>query len=178
MIQEKTISSQTIFEGRAVSLKIDTVQMPDGRTTTREIVDHAPCVAIVAIDNDDKILLVKQYRKPANQELLEIPAGGIEPGESPEDAVKRELAEETGYQPNRVIKLGGFYSAPGFCTEYLYLFLATDLVPYRLDAEDTESIELVRIPMDEAIALVMSNTICDSKSIAGLLTYQEYRKKH
>lgn len=177
MTREKTISSRTIFEGRAVSLKVETVQMPDGRTTTREVVEHSPVVAIVAVDAEDNLLLVRQYRNPVNKELLEIPAGGIDPGEEPEDAVKREMSEETGYLPRRVEKLGGFYSAPGFCTEYLYLFLATDLVPNRLVAEDTESISLERVPASEVIDLIMSNTICDAKSIAGLLTYLEYSKR-
>jgi len=178
MNREKVLSSKNIFEGRAVNLRIETVQMPDGRVTTREIVEHTPCVAIVAVDADDNILLVKQYRDAVDKELLEVPAGGIEPGEDPENAVKREMSEETGYLPQKVDRLGGFYSAPGFCTEYLYLFLATDLIPHRLVAEDTGSISLVRVPISEVLELIMSNTICDAKSIAGLLTYLEYRKVH
>jgi ADP-ribose pyrophosphatase len=159
-------------------LRVETVQMPDGRTTTREIVEHRPCVAIVPVDADGNILLVRQYRSAVDKELLEIPAGGIDPGEDPVTAVRREMSEETGYLPQKVEGLGGFYSAPGFCTEYLYLFLATDLIPNRLYAEDTEGISLVRVPVSEVISLIMSNTICDAKSIAGLLTHLEYRKKH
>lgn len=177
MTQEKTLSSQTAFAGRAVTLRIETIRMPDGRQTTREIVEHSPCVAIIAVDAAENILLVRQYRRPAEKELLEIPAGGIDPGEDLETAVKREMAEETGFMPQKVVRLGGFYSAPGFCTEYLYLYLATDLVPHRLHAEDTESISLVKVTLSEAIDLIMSNTICDSKSIAGLLTYREYLRR-
>ncbi|MGD9115848.1 MAG: NUDIX hydrolase [Dehalococcoidia bacterium] len=173
---EETLSSREIFAGRAIKLRVDTVKLPGGRETTREIVEHEECVAIVAIDNSDKVLLVKQFRKPVEQELLEIPAGGIDPGESPEDAVVREMREETGFLPREVKKLGGFYSAPGFCTEYLHLYLARDLELKPLQAEDTESITLVRVTPDEIPGLIGSGAICDAKSIAGLLAYLEYRK--
>ena len=173
---EKTLSSQLIYDGLAVKLRVDTVQMANGRETTREIVEHSDCIAIVAIDADDNILLVKQFRKPVEKELLEIPAGGIDPGEDPETAVRRELREETGYLPQRVERLGGFYSAPGYCSEYLYLYLATDLVPSQLFAEDTEEISLVRVPITQIPGLVTSGRLSDAKSIAGLLTYLEYQK--
>ena len=173
---EKTLSSQLIFDGRAVKLRVDTVQMADGRQTTREIVDHSDCIAVVAIDADNNALLVKQFRKPVEKELLEIPAGGINPGEDPEAAVRRELREETGYLPQKLERLGGFYSAPGYCSEYLHLYLATDLIPSQLFAEDTEEISLVRVPMAQILSLIASGSICDAKSIAGLLTYLEYRK--
>jgi len=178
LTEEKTLSSRTIFEGRAVKLRIDTVKTADGRESTREIVEHSNCIAVIAIDEDDKILLERQYRKAIEKELLEIPAGGIDPGEDAEEAVRREMQEETGYLPEKVEKLGGFYSAPGFCTEYLYLYLATDLVPSRLYAEDTGSITLMRAPLAEIPGLITSGSICDAKSIAGLLTYLEYRKTH
>ena len=173
---EKTLSSQLIYDGRAVKLRVDTVQTDSGRKTTREIVEHDDCVAIVAVDAADNVLLVSQFRKPVEKELLEIPAGGIDPGEEPEATVRRELREETGYLPKKVECLGGFYSAPGYCTEYLYLYLASDLTPSRLVAEDTESIELVRVPVSQIPALISSGSICDAKSIAGLLAYLEYQK--
>ena len=176
MVEEETLSSQLIYEGRAVKLRVDTVQMPGGRKTTREIIEHSDCVAIIAIDADDNILLVRQFRKPVEKELLEIPAGGIDPGEDPETTVSRELSEETGYQPQRLEKLGGFYSAPGYCSEYLYLYLATDLVPHQLYAEDTENITLVRVPISQIHSLITSGSICDAKSIAGLLAFLEYQK--
>lgn len=110
MAEEKTLSSQLIFSGRAVRLRVDTVQMPSGRQTTREVVEHSDCVGIVAIDDDDDVLLVKQYRQAIDKELLEIPAGGIDPGEDAEAAVRREMREETGFLPRRVARLGGFYS--------------------------------------------------------------------
>ncbi|GAI27811.1 unnamed protein product, partial [marine sediment metagenome] len=135
MAKEKTLSSQLVYEGRAVKLRVDTVKMPSGRETTREIVEHSDCVAIIAIDASDNVLLVNQFRKPVEKELLEIPAGGIEPDEDPVAAVCREMQEETGYLPGKVERLGGFYSSPGYCTEYLHLYLATDLTPDQLCAE-------------------------------------------
>jgi ADP-ribose pyrophosphatase len=132
----------------------------------------------VAIDDDDNVLLVNQYRQAIGKELLEIPAGGIDPGEDAETAVRREMREETGFLPRRVERLGGFYSSPGFCTEYLHLYLATDFVSSPLYAEDTEIIKLVRVSTSQILELISSGRICDAKSIAGLLTYLNYRKSH
>jgi ADP-ribose pyrophosphatase len=174
-LAEKTLSSRRIYEGRAVNLRVDTVEVAGGRQTTREIIEHEDVVAVVAVDDKDNVLLVRQFRKPVEKELLEIPAGGIDAGESPEDAVRREMREETGFLPQKVIKLGGFYSSPGFCTEYLHLYLAADLVHSPLKAEDTEAISLVPKPLEEVPALIASGAIVDAKSIAGLLLYLERR---
>lgn len=176
MSGEEILFSRTVFDGELIKLRIDTVQTADGRETTREIVEHSEVVAIVAVDNNDNTLLVRQFRLPAGKELLEIPAGGIDEGETPEEAVRREMQEETGYLPRKVEKLGGFYSAPGFCTEYLHLYLAADLVPGKLHAEDTDEITLERVPLSKIPELITSGSICDAKSIAGLLTCLEYRK--
>ncbi len=175
---EETLSSQLIYEGRVVRLRVDTVQMANGRETTREIVEHAGCVAIIAIDADDNVLLVNQFRKPVEKELLEVPAGSIDAGEDPETTVRRELREETGYLPRKVERLGGFYSAPGYSSEYLYLYRATDLVLSPLHAEDTDDIRLVRVPINQVSGLIASGSICDAKSIAGLLTFLEYHRAH
>ena len=176
MAEEETLSSRMVYDGRAVKLRVDTVRMPSGRETMREIVEHSDCVAIIAVDDKDNILLVSQFRKSVEKELLEIPAGGIEPGEDPVDCVRRELREEAGFLPRKVERLGGFYSSPGYCTEYLHLYLATDLVPSPLQAEDSESIRLDRVPLAQIPGLIASGSICDAKSIAGLLTFLEYRK--
>ena len=178
MAEEKTLSRRLVYDGRAVRLRIDTVRMLSGRETTREIVEHGDCVAIIAVDDEDNILLVNQFRKPVEKRLLEIPAGGIEPGEEPVDCVRRELREETGFLPQKLERLGGFYSSPGYCTEYLHLYLATDLIPSPLQAEDSESIRLVRVPLGQIPSLITSGEICDAKSIAGLLAFLEYRKQH
>ena len=176
MAVEKTLSSKTIYDGQTVKLRIDTVQMPSGRISAREIVEHRQVVVIVALDADDNVLLVRQFRQPLGKELLEIPAGGIDGEETPEEAVLREMQEETGYLPRKIKRMGGFYSAPGFCTEYMHLFLATDLTPSRLTAEDTEVIRLERLPVSKIPGLVTSDGLHDAKSIAGLLTFLEYRK--
>lgn len=178
MAIEKTLSSQLIYDGRAVKLRVDTVQMPSGRETTREIVEHRDCVAIIAIDADNNVLLVNQFRKAVDKNLLEIPAGGIDTDEDPVAAVHREMQEETGYLPQKVERLGGFYSTPGYCTEYLHLYLATDLTPSQLYAEDTEIIRLVRVPITEIPGLINSGKICDAKSVAGLFIFLEYQKAH
>ncbi len=173
---EETLSSQLIYDGRAMKVRVDSVRLSNGRRTTREIVEHSDCVAVVVIDEKNNVLLVKQFRTAVAKELLEIPAGGIHAGEDPEEAVGRELREEIGYMPEKVQRLGGFYSAPGYCSEYLYLYLATDLVPSRLIAEDTEEIKVVRVPIAEISKLIASGRICDAKSIAGLFTCLEYLK--
>jgi len=173
-----TLSSQLIYDGRAVRLRVDTVATAGGRRTTREIIEHDHCVAIIAVDAGDNVLLVEQFRKPVEHKLLEIPAGGIDPGEDPETAVRREMREETGFAPGTITRLGGFYSSPGYCTEYLHLYLATDLTPDRLHAEDSDKISLVRVPPDQIPDLIASGAICDAKSIAGLFTYLEYRRSH
>lgn len=121
---------------------------------------------------------MKQFRKALEKELLEIPAGGIDAGEDPEAAVMREMQEETGFRPQRLERLGGLYSSPGFCNEYLYLYLATDLIPSQLYAEDTAGIEVVRVPVAQVTDLVTSGRIEDSKTIAGLLFFIEYQKRH
>jgi len=166
-----------IYEGRIVTLRDDTVELPDGRTTNREIVEHADVVAIVAIDENDNVLLVKQYRKPVEKEMLEIPAGGIEAGENPETSAIREMQEETGYLPNTIEQIGGIYVSPGYCNEYLYLYLATDLVPSKLEGDDDENIELIRIPLSEIPQMIASGELCDAKSVAALLTVITNRKK-
>ena len=177
MPEERTIASRVVYDGRAIKVRVDTVETAGGRTTTRDIVEHADCIAVVAVDADDNILLVKQFRKPVEKELLEIPAGGIDAGEDPVTAVQREMREETGYFPQKVERLGGFYSAPGYSSEYLYLYLAGDLIPSQLFAEDTEGIEVVRVPVGEIRELIIQGKIQDAKSVAGLLAFLEYRQK-
>lgn len=166
----QVVSSQRLYEGRAIQLRVDTIRKSSGKETTREVVEHSDCVAILAIDAEDNLLLVRQFRHAVGSDLLEIPAGGIDPGETPDQAVRRELREETGFVPNRVVRLGGFYSSPGYCTEYLHLYLATDLMLSPLVAEDTEEIEVVRVPSKEVRGLVASGRIRDAKSIAGILS--------
>jgi len=176
LLTEERLATKPIYKGHIINVRVDTIRKPDGEVVTRDIVEHGPVIAVVALDADDNLLMVRQYRTPIGKTLLEIPAGGIDPGEDPETAVGREMQEETGYRPNKIKRLGGFYSAPGFCTEYLHLYLATGLTPGRLHAEDTDSIELVRVQPHEIEGLIGSGAICDAKSIAGLLYYLKYRQ--
>lgn len=168
---ERTISTEQIYNGRAVKLRVDTIEKPDGKKTIREIVEHADCVAVVVLDEEDNVVMVRQLREAVGKRLLEIPAGGIDPGEGPVESVRRELQEEIGFLPHKIEKIGGFYSTPGYCTEYLYLYLATELEASRLEAEDTENIEVVKVPLEQIPSLIESGEICDAKSIAGLLQF-------
>ena len=166
---EKLISSKELFKGRAVRLSRVKVRKSSGVMAEREIVDHNDCVAIIPFDQDNNVILVKQFRTPIGKELLEIPAGSIESGEDPEDCVRRELQEETGYLPEIIIPIGGIYAAPGYCTEFLHLYLARNLKESRLIAEDTDEIEIVRVPIAEIPGLIKTGQICDGKSVSGLL---------
>jgi ADP-ribose pyrophosphatase len=168
---EKKLSTQQIYQGRAVNVRVDTVEKASGTKTTREVVEHSDCIAVVALDEQGNLLLVRQFRHAVDRFLLEVPAGGIDPGEEPIDSVRRELQEEIGYFPRKIDSLGGFYATPGYGTEYLRCFVATDLVPARLVAEDTEDIELVRVSPEEIPKLITSGEICDAKSIAALLMF-------
>ncbi len=170
-MSEDTLSSKVIFKGEILNLRIDEIRLSDGSFGTREIVEHGDAVAVVPIDKEGNILLVKQYRRAAGKDLLELPAGGIEPGETPEDTVCREMQEEIGYLPKKITKMGGFYASPGYCVEYLHLYLVTDLVPARLHAEDTDSIEVVPVPLKKITDYIKSGKICDAKSVAGILYY-------
>ena len=166
---ERIIASRRIHEGRIVNLRDDTIERPDGQRSRREVVEHAPVVAIVPIDSAGQVVLVKQYRLPAGQALLEVPAGGIEPGETVEEAAQRELQEETGLRAGRLFRLGGFYVSPGYCDEFIHLLLALDLTPSPIDGDEDERITVVRLPLEEALRLVELEEIKDSKSIIGLL---------
>ena len=169
MSPEVTLSTERLYAGRIVSLRLDTVRLDDGTVTKREIVEHGEAVAIVPIDGAGQVLLVRQYRKPIEQALLEIPAGGVDADEDAATCAGRELQEETGYRAGKLQRLGGFFSSPGFTSEYLHVYLATDLVPSSLSADDDEAIELVRLPVAQALAMIVSGEICDAKTIIGLL---------
>lgn len=169
MSQERTLHTERIYQGRLVGLRVDTVELPSGRKTKREIVEHGGVAAIVAIDSENNVLLVRQYRKPVERVLLEIPAGGMESGEDALVCARRELEEETGFSAERWEELGFFYTSPGFCTEQMHLYLATELRPAKNAADDDENIEVVRVPLTSVPELIASGEVCDAKSIAGLL---------
>ncbi|MDP2719423.1 MAG: NUDIX hydrolase [Dehalococcoidia bacterium] len=168
---ERQVDTREIFRGRGMDLRVDTVITPDGRTTTREVLERAQAVVLIALDEQERILLVKQYRYAVKQFLLELPAGMIEPGETPEDCARRELQEETGFYPLKLEKICNWWVAPGFCSEFMHLFLASDLTPSRLIAEDTDEIEVLPTDIPEAVSLIDSGRIQDGKTIAGILLY-------
>jgi ADP-ribose pyrophosphatase len=174
--QEQVVESRRAYEGRVVSLRVDRVKLPDGRSAVREVVEHALVVAIVALDGRGDVLLVRQYRLPAQQSLLEIPAGCVDSGESPEEAAQRELQEEIGQRASRLERLCSFFVSPGYCDEYMHLYLATGLEPSALAADADESIEVVRLPLDEALRLIERGKICDAKTIVGLWAAARHQK--
>ena len=169
-MEEKLLASKRIYEGRLVNLRQDAVLLSSGRETVREVVEHPNCVAIVAIDSEDNVVMVRQFRKPVEGVLLEIPAGVIEPGEEPQECALRELEEETGYMAGKMERIGGFYSSPGYSTEFLYLFLATDLQKGSTHPDEDEIIEVVSIPWEQIPGLIAKGEVCDAKSIVGLFT--------
>jgi nudix-type nucleoside diphosphatase (YffH/AdpP family) len=151
-----------------VNLRVDTVELAGGWQTTREVVEHGEVVAVVPLLEEGDVLLVRQYRLPAGQTLLEVPAGGVDEGEKPEEAAQRELGEECGQRAGRLERLGGFYVSPGFCSEFVHVFLATQLRPVRARPEPDEKIAVVRLPLAQALRLVRQGEIRDGKSIIGL----------
>ena len=165
--RERVVESQHVYRGRAIHMRVDSVVKPNDKETTREVVEHVDCVVILPIDSKGNVLLVRQFRHAVGKELLELPAGSIDPGETPEQAAVRELREETGYKPGKLERLGGFYAAPGYCTEYLHFFRATQFEKSPLTAEDTDEIEVVPISPADVPGLVASGQICDAKTIAG-----------
>ena len=166
---EHVTATRRIYEGRIVALREDTARLADGRMVLREVIEHAEVAAIVPVDADGRVILVRQYRLPAREALLEIPAGGADDGEGIEDAAQRELREETGYRAGRLERLCGFFVSPGYCTEFIHVFIATDLIEDPIDGDPDEVIELERTPLADAARLVETGEIKDGKSIVGLL---------
>lgn len=169
MQPEEQIASREIYDGKIIKVRVDDILMRNGNTSVREVVDHANAVVICPIDDGGNVHLVRQYRYAAKQMLLECPAGLVEEGEDPDDCAQRELSEETGFASRNLRILGGFWSSPGFCTEFMYAYLAKDLVPRRLQADDDEDIQVEKIPLSRIPQLIRLGEIQDAKSIAVLL---------
>jgi len=170
---EKTLKTEWIYKGRVVNLKIDEVELPNGRKSKREIIVHRGAAAILPIDDDGNIVMVKQYRKPAEKILLEIPAGTLEEGEDPLECAKRELIEETGFAAREFTPLISFYSTPGFTTERLHIYIAKGLYEESGEMDFDEFIEIEKIPFNEALSMVLEGKIEDAKTIIGILTFNE-----
>lgn len=175
--QPKVTNSDIIYKGKVVTLKVDSIEEADGTKYKREIVAHPGAVVMIPVADDGKLLLVKQWRQPTGKTLVELPAGTLEAGEPPDACAERELQEEIGYKPAKLTSLGGFFSAPGFCTEYLHLFLAEGLTPDRKQGDEDEHIEVLPTTLEEALQLIENGTICDAKSVAGILRYALTKQK-
>jgi len=163
----ETVSSSRPFQGKIVSVRVDEVRFDDGRVHRQEVVEHRESMTVVAIDAEQNLLLVRQYRHPTGEELLETPAGSVDPGESAEEAVNRELAEETGHRAREVTLLGQFYLAPGWATELMHVYLARDLYESAAEPDEDERIDVVRLPVAEWEARIAAGEIRDCKSIAA-----------
>lgn len=169
-LREKRLASRYVFEGKILKLRVDTISLPNGRTGTREVVEYAGAVAVVAIDDDDRVVLVRQYRYPVGAELLEIPAGKLEAGEGPLETARRELLEETGYAARDWRLLRTFYSTPGFTSEKMHVFLARGLEKGPAATDEDEFIEVEVLPFERTLELIAEGVICDGKSLVGLLS--------
>ena len=166
---EKTLESQYIYKGKIINVRKDKVLLPDGKTTSREVVEHRGGVCVVPVDENGNVTLVRQYRYPIGREVLEIPAGKREEGEDPFETARRELSEETGLEAGKYDFLGEFLATPGYCAEKFYIYLARDLTRHAQHLDEGEFLDVVSMPLKQAAELVWSKQIDDCKSVAGLL---------
>ncbi|MGN7476552.1 NUDIX domain-containing protein [Solibacillus silvestris] len=169
--EEKTIQSQSIFTGKIISLKVDDVTLPNGKTSKREIINHPGAVAVIAITENKKILVVEQYRKALERSIVEIPAGKLEQGEKPIVTARRELEEETGYTSDDFEFIQAFATSPGFADEIIHLYVAKNLKKLEVAAQldEDEFVELMEISLEEAEAMVADGRIFDAKTAFAVL---------
>ena len=168
IFEEKTLDSKRIYEGRIINLRVDKVTVVSG-TSTREIVEHNGGAVIAAVTDDNKIIMVKQFRKPMESPILEVPAGKLDGDEDPADAALRELSEETGYSAGKLEKLTEFYPSVGYTTEVLHIYLATDLKPGVCHPDENEVLEVMEMDLEEVYRMVMDGKIHDGKTIAAVM---------
>lgn len=175
--EEKTMRTDKVYEGKILNLRIDTIELPDKKYSKREIIEHPGSVAIITIVDDDSLVLVKQYRKAAEDFMYEIPAGKLEVNEEPKETAIRELREETSYEANKLSYISEFYTSPGYCNEKVHLFLAEDIYEVEADPEPNEFIEKTQIQIDDLIDMVNKGEIIDSKTIIGIYYAKNYLNK-
>ncbi|MBI4532974.1 MAG: NUDIX hydrolase [Candidatus Melainabacteria bacterium] len=166
--RENTISSNKVFEGKIVNLRVDQLQGPEGKTFSREVVEHNGGVVIACQPQPGTVILIRQYRYTIDMELLELPAGRLEAGEEPLLAAQRELLEETGYEAQSWKPLTSMYSAPGFCNELLHLFRAQNIVFQGKALDEDEETEVIIVPVQQAWQYVLNGQVRDAKTIAGI----------
>ncbi len=162
------LSTRRIYEGRVLNLRVDDVRYDNGHRSQVEVAEHRGGVAIIAQPSKDTIVLVRQYRPAIGRDMWEVPAGKLEAGEDPLDCATRELIEETGYRAQRLRKLWTFFTAPGFCTERMHLFVAESLTPGTQNLEEDESIEVRIFDVDEAWRLIAADELPDAKTQIAL----------
>ena len=167
--------TRNIYSGRVVELSVETILLPDGTEAMREVVRHPGAAAMVPMLSPEKIILIRQFRYCAKKTLWEIPAGTIEAGETPLACAERELIEETGYRAGKMEPMGGFFTSPGFCSEFLHLFLATELQPCKAERDSDEQLLVHTVPLSEALRKIQSGEIIDAKTIVGLLKLRHMR---
>jgi 8-oxo-dGTP pyrophosphatase MutT (NUDIX family) len=175
--EQHVVESRHVFTGRVVTVRLDILGLPDGRRVQREVVEHRGAVAMVVLDDQDHVVLVRQHRPAVGEDLLEIPAGTVEPDEAPDACARRELAEELGLDASDWKPLARCYSSPGFCTELIYLYLAEGLTPAAGQPDEDEAITIERLPLADVPARIADGTIRDAKSIAGLMLVTQDRAK-
>lgn len=164
----KTLESVVSFRGRVFDVRQDRIELPDGRQVQMDIVVHAAAVTILPIDAEGQIWFIRQYRHAINDNLLELPAGVSETGEDPLESAQRELREEIGMAAGRMERLGGFHLAPGYSTEYMHLYLGTDLTSAPLPGDETEVIQVEKVPARQAMLLAETGKLQDSKSLVAM----------
>lgn len=174
--EEKTIHSERLYEGKVINLKVDEVSLPNGKQSKRELIEHPGAVAIIAVTDEQKIIMVEQYRKALERSLVEIPAGKLEPGEAPETTAMRELEEETGYSAEKLEKLISFSTSPGFADEVVHLFLAVGLHKAVNGAvtDDDEFVELMEVTVADAEEMIRSERIYDAKTAYAVQWVKNY----
>lgn len=177
IVEEKTISSDRVYTGKVISLRVDTVEVLNQGYKKREIVEHGGAVGIVAITENNKILLVNQFRKAIEKEIVEIPAGKLEIGENPKDCAIRELQEETGYTAQNIKLMHKFFTSAGFSNQKVFIYLATGLTKGENNLDDGENLDLYELDLNDAYDMVVRNDIEDAKTSIGILLAKELVKE-
>ncbi len=183
-LTEKHISSEQQYRGRIIKVRVDEVELPSGMKSYREVVEHPGAVAVIGKNEQGQLIFVKQFRYPTGQALLEIPAGKLDPGETPEDCAIREMKEETGYRPGKLQLLSSLYTSPGFCNEVIHVFAGLNMTYEGLPDEDgtsppagdheydEENLRIIYLEPDTALKMIYSGEIIDAKTVAAVLMMQ------